>query len=72
MEAQRKRQTPEGTGETVGPTSPTPRRQKQAVKLTSLVAEDTLETEQEVDQYILLLSEKLKQIIREDKTIKLI
>ena len=71
MEAQRKRQKPEGTGETVGPTLPTPRA-KQAVKLTSLVAEDTLETEQEVDQYILLLSDKLKQIIREDKTIKLI
>lgn len=49
-----------------------PLRPKQAVKLATLVAEETLETEEEVDRYISLLSDKLKQIIRSNKTIKFI
>lgn len=75
IEAQRRRrrEQEEKTGEKVGPEPvEKPLRPKQAVKLATLVTKDTLETEEEVDQYIHALSVKLKQIIRLDKTIKFI
>jgi len=74
IETQRRKQREqeERTGETPGaePLEKT-LRPKQAVKLATLVAEETLETEEEVDHYVSLLSDKLKQIIRSDKTIEI-
>lgn len=75
IEAQRRRkhEQDERTGETVGPVpEEKPIRPKEVVRLATLVAEETLETEEEVDAYISLLSDKLKQIIRSEKTIKFI
>ncbi|MFJ7848157.1 BREX system P-loop protein BrxC [Peribacillus sp. NPDC097224] len=45
---------------------------KQNVKVTELVAIKTLSTEEDVDQYINTLSNKLKQIIKSNKQIKFI
>lgn len=45
---------------------------KQQVKLSQLVAVKTLKTEEEVDKYIHTLSNKLKQIIKENKHIELV
>jgi len=75
IEAQRRKQrdleTRDG-GITTAPPEIMPTRPQQVVKLSTLVAEDTLETEEEVDLYISLLSEKLKEIIRTEKSIKFI
>lgn len=46
--------------------------QKQAVKVTELVAVTTLSTEEDVDKYINTLSHKLKQIIKSNKQIEFI
>lgn len=46
--------------------------QKQAVKVTELVAVTTLSTEDDVDKYINTLSHKLKQIIKSNKQIEFI
>ncbi|WP_110933554.1 BREX system P-loop protein BrxC [Paenibacillus bouchesdurhonensis] len=49
-----------------------PTIQKQRVKVANLVAVSTLSTEEDVDQYINTLSNKLKQIIKSNKQIELI
>lgn len=45
---------------------------KQQVKISQLVSVKTLKTEEEVDKYIHTLSNKLKQIIKENKQIELV
>lgn len=59
-------------GEVVDPPIIEPVILKQNVKVTELVAIKTLSTEEDVDQYINTLSNKLKQIIKSNKQIEFI
>jgi len=58
--------------EVVNPPVIEPVIQKHSVKVSELVAITTLSTEEEVDQYINTLSNKLKQIIKSNKQIEFI
>ncbi|MGO5014121.1 BREX system P-loop protein BrxC [Niallia sp. Sow4_A1] len=69
-EEQRKRPGGEVIDPPVSPVEPT--IQKQPVKVTKLVNVKTLTTEDDVDKYINALSNKLKQIIKENKQIEFV
>jgi hypothetical protein len=69
-EWERKKET--GGGVIVEHAGPPIQKQVQMVKVTQLVNFKTLKTESEVDHYIKELSAKLKQILKENKEIKLV
>ncbi|MEE5179614.1 BREX system P-loop protein BrxC [Bacillus subtilis] len=69
-EEQRKRPDGEVVDPPISPVEPT--IQKQPVKVTKLINVKTLTTEDDVDKYINALSNKLKQIIKENKQIEFV
>ncbi|MBG9596519.1 hypothetical protein ABE17_06340 [Bacillus mycoides] len=62
----------EGGNITVALEPSTTSMKKESIKVTSLVSTKTLTTEEEVDQYVKILSTKLKEIIKSNKEIEFI